>query len=92
MRPLFTYLTWHEKVNDVVGELPVAVTFCPLCNSGIVFDWRGKHSVLEFGVSGKLRHSDMIMCDRQTESWWQRAVGLAIAGDLIGNELQALFR
>ena len=84
------YLTWHEIVNDEVGDLPVAVTYCPLCNSGIVFDRRTEHGVLEFGVSGKLRHSDMIMFDRQTESWWQQAIGTAIAGELTGTELRAL--
>lgn len=84
------YLTWHEIVNDQVGDLHVAVTFCPLCNSGIVFDRRTNLGVLEFGVSGKLRHSDMIMFDRQTESWWQQAVGSAIAGEMTGAELRAL--
>lgn len=84
------YLTWHEIVNDEVGDLPVAVTYCPLCNSGLVFDRRTEHGVLEFGVSGKLRHSDMIMFDRQTESWWQQAIGTAIAGELTGTELRAI--
>ncbi len=84
------YLTWHEIVNDRVAGVPVAVTFCPLCNSGIVFDRRAAGRVLEFGVSGKLRHSDMIMYDRQTESWWQQAVGEAIVGDLTGIELRQL--
>ena len=84
------YLTWHEIVNDTVGDIPVAVTFCPLCNSGITFDRRTDAGVLSFGVSGKLRHSDMIMYDRQTESWWQQAVGEAIVGDLTGTELQSL--
>ncbi len=84
------YLTWHEIVNDVVGGVPVAVTFCPLCNSGITFDRRVDGQVLEFGVSGKLRNSDMIMYDRQTESWWQQAVGTAIVGELTGTELVTL--
>ena len=75
------YLTWHEIVNDTVGGVPVAVTFCPLCNSGPAFDRRVGGQVLEFGVSGKLRHSDMIMYDRQTESWWQQAIGTGIVGD-----------
>ena len=84
------YLTWHEIVNDTVGGEPIAVTFCPLCNSGITFDRRVEGRVLEFGVSGKLRHSDMIMYDRQTESWWQQAIGEAIVGDLMGAELKSL--
>ena len=84
------YLIWHEIVNDEVGGVPVAVTFCPLCNSGITFDRRAGGQVLTFGVSGKLRNSDMIMFDRQTESWWQQAVGEAIVGELTGTELQTL--
>ena len=84
------YLTWHEIVNDTVGGVPVAVTFCPLCNSGITFDRRTSRGVLSFGVSGKLRNSDMIMYDRQTESWWQQATGEAIVGDLLGVELDQM--
>ena len=84
------YLIWHEIVNDTVGGVPVAVTFCPLCNSGITFDRRIAQEVLSFGVSGKLRNSGMIMYDRQTESWWQQAVGEAIVGDLTGTTLTAL--
>jgi hypothetical protein len=84
------YLTWHEIVNDVVGDVPVAVTFCPLCNSGITFDRRIAQGTLSFGVSGKLRNSDMIMYDRETESWWQQAIGEAIVGDLNGTELVSL--
>ena len=84
------YLTWHEIVNDTVGGVPVAVTFCPLCNSGITFDRRVRGQVLSFGVSGKLRNSDMIMYDRETQSWWQQAEGRAIVGALNGAPLKAL--
>ncbi|WP_069299670.1 DUF3179 domain-containing protein [Neptunicoccus sediminis] len=84
------YLIWHEIVNDSIGGVPVAVTFCPLCNSAVTFDRRTAHGVLTFGVSGKLRNSDMVMFDRETESWWQQAVGLAIVGDLTGTELTML--
>ncbi len=84
------YLTWHEIVNDTVGGVPVAVTFCPLCNSGITFDRRIARGTLEFGVSGKLRNSDMVMYDRQTHSWWQQAIGTAIVGDLTGTTLRTL--
>lgn len=84
------YLTWHEIVNDTVGGIPVAVTFCPLCNSGITFDRRVAGRVLSFGVSGKLRHSDMVMYDRETESWWQQALGEGIVGEMTGVELTAL--
>ncbi|MCG7574565.1 DUF3179 domain-containing protein [Phaeobacter sp. CNT1-3] len=84
------YLMWHEIVNDRIGDMPVAVTYCPLCNSAIVFDRRIAEGELSFGVSGKLRHSDMVMYDRETESWWQQALGTAIVGDLTGRELTQL--
>lgn len=84
------YLTWHEIVNDEVGGVPIAVTFCPLCNSGITFDRRVNGRVLRFGVSGKLRNSDMVMYDRETQSWWQQALGEAIVGELTGTRLTTL--
>ncbi|MEO9514617.1 MAG: DUF3179 domain-containing protein [Paracoccaceae bacterium] len=84
------YLTWHEIVNDTVGSTPVVVTFCPLCNSGMTFDRRVNGRVLSFGVSGKLRNSDMIMYDRETQSWWQQAIGQGIVGQLNGVSLTQL--
>ena len=81
-------LTWHEIVNDVVGGTPVAVTFCPLCNSAVVFDRRLDGVVYDFGTSGKLRKSDLIMWDRQTESWWQQLTGEGIVGELAGKRLR----
>jgi hypothetical protein len=84
------YLMWHEIVNDTVGGLPVAVTYCPLCNSAMTFDRRTAKGVLSFGVSGKLRHSDMVMYDRETQSWWQQAIGQAIVGEMTGTELKTL--
>lgn len=84
------YLMWHEIVNDSIGGVPVLVTFCPLCNTGMVFDPRVKGRRLSFGVSGLLRHSDMIMYDRETESWWQQALGQGIVGTHTGRELTQL--
>lgn len=84
------YLTWHEIVNDVVGGRPIAVTFCPLCNSAITFDRRVGGDVLTLGVTGKLRNSDMIMFDRETESWWQQAIGEGIVGRYTGTELTTI--
>jgi hypothetical protein len=81
------YLTWHEIVNDEVGGRPIAVTFCPLCNSALAFDRQVAGQVLEFGVSGNLRNSDLIMYDRQTESWWQQATGVGIVGEMAGVDL-----
>lgn len=73
-------LIWHEIANDEINGVPVAVTFCPLCNSSIVFDRRVGDQTLTFGVSGKLRNSDMIMYDRETQSWWQQFIGEGIVG------------
>jgi hypothetical protein len=81
------YMTWHEIVNDYVGDIPFTVTFCPLCNSAIVFDRRVQGQVLDFGVTGQLRNSDMVMYDRQTFTWWQQVVGQGIVGELTGVEL-----
>jgi hypothetical protein len=83
-------LMWHEIVNDVVGGVPVTVTYCPLCNSAIVFDRRVAGRVLDFGVSGNLRKSDMVMYDRQTESWWQQFIGEGIVGQMTGAKLKIL--
>jgi len=81
-------LMWHEIVNDVVGGRPLAVTYCPLCNTALVFDRQVDGHLLDFGTTGRLRHSDLVMYDRQTESWWQQATGEAIVGDLTGSKLQ----
>lgn len=84
-------LVWHEIVDDTVAGLPVAVTFCPLCNTGSVFDRRLPDGrVLDFGTTGKLRNSDLVMYDRQTESWWQQFTGEAIVGELTGARLTML--
>ena len=80
-------LMWHEIVNDEVGGVPVTVTFCPLCNTAIVFDRRIGETVYDFGTSGNLRNSDLVMWDRQTESWWQQITGEAIVGELTGTKL-----
>lgn len=83
-------LIWHEIANDDVGGLPVAITYCPLCNTAIAFDRRVGERVLDFGTTGKLRHSDLVMYDRQTATWWQQAVGEAIVGELTGTTLRFL--
>lgn len=80
-------LMWHEIVNDTIGGLPVAVTFCPLCNAAIVFERRHNGKTLDFGTTGKLRNSDLVMYDRQTESWWQQFLGQGIVGDMTGETL-----
>lgn len=83
-------LTWHEIVNDTVGGVPVAVTYCPLCNSSIVFDRRVGGQVLSFGVTGRLRHSDLLMYDRETESWWQQFTGEGVVGVHTGIALKQI--
>lgn len=80
-------LIWHEIANDEIAGIPIAVTFCPLCNSSITYDRRVNGVVLEFGVSGFLRNSDMVMFDRQTETWWQQLTGEALVGDYAGTLL-----
>ncbi|MFP6757684.1 MAG: DUF3179 domain-containing protein [Alphaproteobacteria bacterium] len=83
-------LIWHEIANDTLGGVPVAVTFCPLCNTAIVFDRRHDGQVLDFGTTGRLRNLDLVMYDRQTESWWQQFLGRAIIGTLTGAELRMI--
>ncbi len=84
-------LTYHEIVNDRIGGEPVSITYCPLCNAAIVFDRRleygGQTRLLDFGVSGMLRNSDLVMWDRQTESWWQQFTGTGLVGELAGAQL-----
>jgi hypothetical protein len=83
-------LMWHEIVNDTVGGVPVAATYCPLCNSGLAFDRRFDGRVLDFGTTGRLRFSNLIMYDRQTETWWQQAEGRALVGRYAGAELRQI--
>jgi len=83
-------LMWHELVNDRIGETPILVSYCPLCNSALVFDRRVDGKTYDFGVSGLLRHSDLVMYDGQTDSLWQQITGEAIVGTLTGKKLGIL--
>ena len=83
-------MMWHEIVNDEIAGVPVTVTYCPLCNSAVVFDRRIDGRLLDFGTTGRLRFSDLVMYDRQTESWWQQFLGEAIIGELTGTQLKTL--
>ena len=83
-------LLWHEMVLDQIGDVPLLVTYCPLCNSSIAFDRRVDGKVYDFGVSGMLRHSDMIMFDRETDSLWQQLTGEAVVGSLTGKRLDVV--
>ena len=83
-------LIWHEIVNDEIGGTPVSVTYCPLCNTALAFDRRLDGVVLDFGTTGMLRHSNLVMYDRQTESWWQQATGEGLVGVHAGRQLTPL--
>ena len=83
-------LIWHEIVNDVIGGVPVVVTYCPLCNSALVFERTVNGRLLDFGTTGNIRNAGLIMYDHQTESWWQQFEGEAIAGELTGRKLKLL--
>ena len=83
-------LTRHEIVNDRYGDIPVAVTYCPLCNTALAFDARVDGQALRFGVSGLLRNSDLVMWDDATTSLWQQITGEAIVGEFAGTRLEVI--
>ncbi len=87
-------LTMHEISNDTLSDVPILVTYCPLCNSGIVYHrilkYDGKENLMEFEPSGMLRNSDMVMLDRNTETLWQQLMGVGIVGKLDKKELDIL--
>lgn len=80
-------LVWHEIVNDVLGDDAVAVTYCPLCGTAMVFSRRAGGKVRTFGVSGLLYRSDVLMYDRESESLWSQLAMKAVSGSAVGNEL-----
>jgi hypothetical protein len=81
-------LNYHEIVNDQFGGDPIAVSWCPLCGSAVVYDREVGDRVLTFGVSGKLADDDLVMYDRETESEWKQSLGEAITGELEGESLR----
>lgn len=81
-------MIWHEIVNDTVNEVPLAITFCPLCNATLVFKRNFDGRVLDFGTTGRLRMSDLLMYDRQTETWWQQFTGQGLIGKYAGRHLE----
>jgi len=86
-------LTWHEIVNDVIGGVPLVVTYCPLCNSALVFertiDGPDGEQVLDFGTSGRLYLSNLVMYDRQHRNLWTQFEGEAVVGEpLLGTQLE----
>jgi hypothetical protein len=87
--PIFI-LVWHEIVNDTVGGTPVSVTYCPLCYTNQVFERMVNGKEVEFGTSGKLYNSNLLMYDRLTDSYWSQALGIAVKGELTGYELNLI--
>tara|TARA_R110002020_G_scaffold364263_3_gene576608 strand:+ start:22425 stop:23501 length:1077 start_codon:yes stop_codon:yes gene_type:complete len=83
-------MIWHEIVNDTLAGQPISVTYCPLCNAAIVFGRTVEGAVTSFGTTGKLRNSDLVMYDRETESWWQQFTGEAITGSRTGTKLEVI--
>ena len=83
-------LNYHEIINETINDMPVLISYCPLCNSGIVYDRRLNGDVLEFGNTSALHNSDMVMYDKQTLSYWFQVEGAAIVGDLTGQQLEVL--
>lgn len=86
----FQILVWHEIVNDTINGNRVLITYCPLCLSGIVFDPLVNGERVEFGTSGKLWNSNLVMYDRKTESLWSQILGEAIVGEMTGTRLTVL--
>lgn len=87
-------MTWHEIVNDVIVGDPILITYCPLCGSGIAYERTinvdGRSQEVEFGTSGKLYSSNLVMYDRKTDTYWQQIDGVAIVGELTGQELKEI--
>ena len=83
-------LVWHEIVNDTIANAPILITYCPLCGSGIAYERILDGKAVEFGTSGKLYNSNLVMYDRKTDTYWSQIDGLAIVGELSGQELEAI--
>ena len=86
----YQILVWHEIVNDTINRQRVLVTYCPLCLTGYVFDPVVKGERVEFGTSGKLWKSNLVMYDRKTDSLWSQILGEAIVGEMTGTKLTVL--
>lgn len=86
----YQILVWHEIVNDVIEGERILVTYCPLCLTGFVFDPLVQGERVEFGTSGKLWKSNLVMYDRKTESLWPQILGEAVVGEMTGTKLKLL--
>ena len=87
-------MVWHEIVNDKFNDQRILITYCPLCGSGIAYipeiEVDGVKKQVEFGTSGKLYNSNLVMYDRETDTYWQQIDGKAIVGPLVGQELKEI--
>ena len=83
-------MVWHEIVNDKIAGDPILITYCPLCGSGIAYERKINGEEVEFGTSGKLFNSNLVMYDRKTDTYWQQIDGKAIVGELTGMELKEI--
>ncbi len=83
-------LMWHEIVNDTIAGVPVTVSYCPLCNSAVAYDRRLDDRILDFGTSGSLWNSALVMYDRQTETLWSHFTAEGLVGELTGERLDTL--
>jgi hypothetical protein len=85
----YQVLVWHEIANTSIDGVPMVVTYCPLCASGIVYRAQVEGQTLEFGTTGKLWNNNLVMYDRQTDSWWVQLLGKAFNGVLEGKGLES---
>jgi len=83
-------LVWHEIVNDTITGDPVLITYCPLCGSGIAYERMIDGETVEFGTSGKLYNSNLVMYDRKTDSYWTQIDGIAVVGEFTGLKLKPI--
>ena len=83
-------LMYHEIVNDQFSDQQIAITYCPLCNAAMVFDRNYADELFEFGTTGKVHTSNLVMYDRQSESWWLQFTGEGIVGKHTGAQLELL--
>ena len=86
----FQILVWHEIVNDVIAGDPILITYCPLCGSGIAYERNIDGEAVEFGTTGMLYNSNLVMYDRKTDTYWTQIDGKAIIGELTGRELKEI--
>lgn len=83
-------MVWHEIVNDWFLDDPILISYCPLCGSGIAYMREINSEEVEFGTSGKLYNSNLVMYDRKTDSYWTQIDGRAVVGELAGYELELI--